>query len=88
MGLPFIVVYKNYPMFRTRFRVGFLLPVFIGLYLVLIGYQAFLFQMGGVGLTESLRCSTGAGQRHLSGKSMPLAGQVDSGPGFDPGSSR
>ena len=36
MGLPLIVVYKNYPMFGTRFRVGFLLPVFIGLYLVLI----------------------------------------------------
>jgi hypothetical protein len=38
-GLPFIVAYKNYPMFGTRFRAGFVLPVFVGLYLVLIIYQ-------------------------------------------------
>jgi hypothetical protein len=47
IGLPFIVVYKNYPMFRTRFRVGFLLPVFIGLYLALLLYQSVLFRIGG-----------------------------------------
>src|SRR5262249_36220715 len=33
-GLPFIVVYKQHPFFGTRFRVGWLLHVFIGLYLV------------------------------------------------------
>ena len=32
-GLPFIVVYKNYPMFGTRFRIGFVLPIFVGLYI-------------------------------------------------------
>ncbi len=67
MGLPFIVVYKNYPMFRTRFRVGFLLPVFIGLYLVLIGYQWMLFQMGGV--DSPSRCGHG-----IFGQEKALAG--------------
>jgi hypothetical protein len=38
-GLPFVTVYKNYPLFGTRFRVGFLLPVFVGLYLALVSYQ-------------------------------------------------
>jgi len=38
-GLPFLVAYKNYPMFGTRFRAGFVLPVFVGLYLVLVFYQ-------------------------------------------------
>jgi hypothetical protein len=38
-GLPFLVVFKNYRMFQTRFRVGYLFPMFIGLYLVLLCYQ-------------------------------------------------
>jgi hypothetical protein len=45
-GLPVIVVCKNHPMFGSRFRVGYLLPVFIGLYVVLITYQLTLFQFG------------------------------------------
>jgi hypothetical protein len=45
-GLPFIVVYKNYPMFGTRFRIGFVLPVFVGLYVVLIFYQTKLLRIG------------------------------------------
>lgn len=46
MGMPFIVVYKNHPMFDTRFRVGFLLPVFISMYVALIFYQWMLFHAG------------------------------------------
>jgi hypothetical protein len=46
VGLPFIVVYKNYRLFGTRFRAGFLLPVFVGLYIVLISYQSMLFLVG------------------------------------------
>jgi hypothetical protein len=46
MGLPFIVVYKNYPMFKTRFRIGFLLPIFISLYVALISYQCILISKG------------------------------------------
>jgi hypothetical protein len=38
-GLPFIVVFKHYPLFGTRFRAGWLLHVFIGLYLLLLIYQ-------------------------------------------------
>jgi hypothetical protein len=45
-GLPFIVVYKNYPMFGTRFRIGFVLPIFVGLYVVLIFYQSRLLRIG------------------------------------------
>lgn len=45
-GLPFLVVYQHYPMFRTRFRVGWLLPIFIGLYFVLLFHQWNLFRIG------------------------------------------
>jgi Domain of unknown function (DUF5658) len=38
-GLPFLVVFKNYRLFGTRFRVGYLFPAFIGLYVVLLSYQ-------------------------------------------------
>jgi hypothetical protein len=48
-GIPFIVVYKNYPFLGTRFRVGYLLPVFIALYLLLISYQWMLLQAGPPG---------------------------------------
>jgi hypothetical protein len=45
-GIPFIVVYKNYPMFGSRFRIGYLLPIFVGLYVALISYQARLLDIG------------------------------------------
>jgi hypothetical protein len=45
-GLPVIVVYQHYPLFGTRFRTGWLLHVFIGLYLVLLSHQWTLFQAG------------------------------------------
>jgi Domain of unknown function (DUF5658) len=38
-GLPFLLIFRHFTLFRTRFRVGYLLPVFVGLYLVLLGYQ-------------------------------------------------
>lgn len=41
-GLPFLVVYKNWPIFGTRFRTGYLLPVFLVLYLTLLIYQLYL----------------------------------------------
>jgi Domain of unknown function (DUF5658) len=43
-GLPFLVVYKNWPLFGTRFRAGFLLPIFFALYLGLLTYQVILLQ--------------------------------------------
>jgi hypothetical protein len=45
-GLTFFLVYKNYPMFGTRFRVGFLFHVFLVLYLALVAYQVRLLGMG------------------------------------------
>jgi hypothetical protein len=50
-GLPFLLVYKNYRMFGTRFRVGFLFPIFLSLYLALVAYQVHLLQIGQSGLT-------------------------------------
>jgi hypothetical protein len=47
-GLPFLVVYQQYPLCGTRFRVGWLLPVFVGLYLVLLFHQCTLLRMGGL----------------------------------------
>jgi hypothetical protein len=41
-GLPIVVVYKNWPLFGSRFRAGFFLPVVLGLYLCLFAYQVHL----------------------------------------------
>lgn len=51
-GLPFLVIYQHYPLFRTRFRVGWLLLVFLGLYFILLLHQWNLFRIGrpGVGV--------------------------------------
>lgn len=38
-GLPFLLIFRNFTLFRSRFRVGYLLAVFVALYLVLLGYQ-------------------------------------------------
>jgi len=48
VGLPLIVVYKYHPFCGTRFRVGFLLPAFIGLYVALISYQLTLLEAGRI----------------------------------------
>lgn len=42
-GLPFLLIYKNHYLFGTRFRVGYLIPLFVLLYAILIGYQLVLF---------------------------------------------
>jgi hypothetical protein len=41
-GLPFLLIFRHFTLFRTRFRVGYLIPVFVALYLVLLGYQVAL----------------------------------------------
>jgi hypothetical protein len=43
-GLPVLLVFKNYSLFGTRFRVGFLIPIFLGLYVLLLVYQLSLLQ--------------------------------------------
>jgi Domain of unknown function (DUF5658) len=45
-GLTFFLVYKNYPMFGTRFRVGFMSPIVLALYLALVAYQVALLRIG------------------------------------------
>ncbi|WP_165220463.1 DUF5658 family protein [Aquisphaera insulae] len=41
-GLPFLVVFKNWPFWGTRFRVGYLLPLVLALYVALLTYQLHL----------------------------------------------
>lgn len=43
-GLPLLLIFKNYYLFGTRIRVGYLIPTFVAMYAVLIGYQLFLIQ--------------------------------------------
>jgi hypothetical protein len=42
VGLPLLVVFKNHYLFGRRFRVGYLFPVLLALYALLIGYQLVL----------------------------------------------
>jgi hypothetical protein len=37
--LPFLLTFRRFPLFRTRFRVGHLLPIFVILYVILLSYQ-------------------------------------------------
>ena len=43
-GLPLLLIFKNYFLFGTRFRVGYLIPAFVAAYVVLLGYQFLLLQ--------------------------------------------
>jgi hypothetical protein len=42
IGLPVLLIFQNFYLFGTRFRVGYLIPVCVVLYLVLITYQIVL----------------------------------------------
>jgi hypothetical protein len=42
LGLPVLLVFKNHYLFGTRFRVGYVIPVLVSMYLVLIAYQLHL----------------------------------------------
>ena len=39
VGLPLLLIFKNHTMFGTRFRVGYLIPIIVALYLILVAYQ-------------------------------------------------
>ncbi len=41
-GLPLLLILKNFYLFGTRFRVGYLIPAIVVLYAILIGYQLLL----------------------------------------------
>lgn len=38
-GLPVLLIFKEHRMFGTCFRVGYLLPIFVGMYVLLLGHQ-------------------------------------------------
>ena len=38
-GLPLLLLLKNHFMFGTRLRVSYLIPIFVGAYVVLLSYQ-------------------------------------------------
>jgi hypothetical protein len=42
VGMPLLLIFKNYYLFGTRFRVGYLLPLIVAMYAVLISYQLVL----------------------------------------------
>ena len=42
VGLPVLLVFKNFYLFGTRIRVGYLIPMIVALYVLLIGYQLLL----------------------------------------------
>lgn len=42
VGLPLLIIFKNHTLFGTRFRVGYLIPILVVLYAVLISYQLIL----------------------------------------------
>jgi hypothetical protein len=70
-GLPFLLVYKNYPMFGTRFRVGYLLPMFLSLYLVLAAYQVHLLNLGHVAPPAASPGRLATGPPALAGGDTP-----------------
>ena len=41
-GLPLLLIFKNHYLFGTSFRVGYLIPMVVVMYLILIGYQCVL----------------------------------------------
>lgn len=43
-GIPLLLVFQNHYLFRTRFRVGYLIPLFVVMYLCLVCYQLCLVQ--------------------------------------------
>ena len=50
-GLPLLLIFQNHYLFGTRIRVGYLIPMAVVMYLVLIGYQLVLMHKY-VGLQE------------------------------------
>ena len=42
VGLPVLLIFRNHYLFGTRMRVGYLIPVSVAMYTVLIGYQILL----------------------------------------------
>ena len=48
-GLPVLLLFKNFRMFGTRFRVGYLVPIVVALYVLLLAYQWSLLRTHALG---------------------------------------
>lgn len=67
--LPWLLIWKNHGLFRTRFRVKYLIPVFVVLYLVLTATQVWAVNdPRGLARTLHLTSST---VRGLTSEPMP-----------------
>ena len=64
-GLPLLLIFKNHYLFGTPVRVGYLIPMAVAMYLVLIGYQLALMHKH-VGLSTT----PGTGRAAYSAKSV------------------
>jgi hypothetical protein len=42
VGLPVLLIFQNYYLFKTRVRVGYLIPASVTMYTLLLGYQIIL----------------------------------------------
>ena len=46
-GLPVLLIFQDRHLFGTRFRVGYLIPIFVGLYVILLAYEYWLLEITG-----------------------------------------
>lgn len=69
-ALPLLIIWKNHRMFGTRFRVKYLVPVFVGMYLVLTTCQVWAVQ-DPHGLARALHTVSTAAHRVTGGSPQP-----------------
>jgi uncharacterized protein DUF5658 len=60
LGLPFLLVFKNHHLFGTRFRVGYIFPIILILYVMLVAHEARLFQIRHLRYAEHAGLQQGA----------------------------
>ena len=80
-GLPLLLIFQNHYMFGTRLRVGYLIPMAVALYAILIGYQLVLMHKY-VGLQAVIPCQS-AGTREF-GEITEFAPILQKGDNFRP----
>ena len=80
-GLPLLLIFQNHYLFGTRLRVGYLIPLAVALYAILIGYQLVLMHKY-VGLQAVIPCQS-AGTREF-GEITEFASILQKGDHFRP----
>jgi hypothetical protein len=71
VGLPLLLIFGNFRLFGSRFRIKYLIPVFLALYTVLLGYQLCLESRAGWQCPAASGQGTGVGQHELSLRDDP-----------------